>query len=80
MVAAVGLSLAGCGSLDHHQLGPGQFNVWGDGIYAHETYLEREATSVCPTGFAKLAVYDGPESADVARIIRWRIACKGISR
>jgi hypothetical protein len=80
LVAAAGMVVTGCGTLDHHELAAGQFNVWGDGAYAHDSDLQREAMRVCPSGFTKVSVYDGPENADVARIIRWHIACNENSK
>jgi len=73
----IGSILAGCGTLDHHQFAPGQFNVRGEGAYAREEDVQREAMRVCPTGYTKLSVYDGPANADVAREILWQIACNG---
>jgi hypothetical protein len=78
--AIIGLGLTGCGSLDHHQFAPGQFNVWGSGVYANDADVQREATRVCPSGFVKVSIYDGPANADVAREILWEIACNGNSK
>lgn len=80
IVAIMGFGLAACGSLDHHELAAGQFNVWGDGVYAHDTDLQREAARVCPSGYTKALVYDGPANADVAREILWRVTCNGNSK
>ena len=35
---------------------------------------------VCPSGFAKVSVYDGPANADVAREILWQIVCNENSK
>jgi hypothetical protein len=80
VIMVMGSSLAGCGTLDHHQLAMGEFNVWGNGVYAHDTDLQREAARVCPSGYTKALVYDGPANADVAREIFWRVTCSGNSR
>jgi hypothetical protein len=71
---ALTLILAGCGHLGHVPL-PGGFNVYGDGVYADDASVAREAAFVCPTGYKKLSVDDMPGPAELGRTLIWHIAC-----
>jgi hypothetical protein len=76
MLASV---LAGCGHLGHVPLVSGGFNVYGDGAYADDAALGREAKFVCPAGYEKLSVDDRPGPAELGHTMFWRIVCNGNS-
>lgn len=71
----IGLSLTGCGALDHYQTAPGQFDIRGNGIYAHDAGMEREASHVCPGGYARLGEEYEPGPAELGCTRIWRIVC-----
>jgi len=75
LLAAAGFAVTGCGSLDHYQSAPDRFNVWGDGLYARETDVQREAKRVCPDGYTKLSEDYSAGPAELGHTLFWRIAC-----
>jgi hypothetical protein len=72
-----GLSLTGCGALDHFQMAPGQFDIRGNGIYAYDAGMQREASQVCPAGYSRLGEEYEPGPAELGRTRIWHIACNG---
>jgi hypothetical protein len=76
----VALALAGCGHLGRVPLASGGFNVYGDGAYADDAAVAREAMFVCPAGYEKLSVDDRPGPAELGRTLIWHIACNGNSK
>ena len=69
------LALAGCGHLGHVPLASGGFNVYGDGAYADDAAVGREAKFVCPAGYQKLSVNGMPGPAELGRTLIWQISC-----
>jgi hypothetical protein len=76
----ISLALTGCGSLNHRELAQGQFNVWGNGVYASSADVEKEASRVCPGGYTKLWENYEPGPAELGHTMFWRIVCNGNSK
>ena len=72
---ALAMALAGCGHLGHVPLASGGFNVYGDGAYADDAAVGREAKFVCPAGYQKFSVNDMPGPAELGRTLIWHVAC-----
>jgi hypothetical protein len=72
---AIALALAGCGHLGHVPLASGGFDVYGDGVYADDAAVEREAKFVCPAGYQKLSVDDMPGPAELGRTLIGHVSC-----
>jgi len=74
-VIALALALAGCGDLRSSQIMPGQFQVYGSGVYDDEAALAKEAARVCPHGFTKNRQFEAEGNADVKGALVWQVTC-----